>query len=192
MLPRTPETLLADLLARVVPLAPRARVLLDGVGSRELADGLLPGLLAAGRPAVQVHADTFWRPAGERFTYGAEDAEHFRTGWLDAGALTREVLTSGERCLPALRDVASDRSARVAPVEVPEAGVVLVDGLFLVGLPADLTIHVALSPGALARRGVPAWQVEAFVAYDDEVRPGDNVAVLVRAEDPRRPAVRFR
>lgn len=192
MLPRTPTTLLDDLLARVVSLPPRARVLLDGIGSRQLADGLLPGLLVAGRPGLQVHAETFWRPAGERFTYGAEDAEHFRTGWLDVGTLTREVLTAGSRCLPALRDVATDRSVRVAPVDVPEAGVVLVDGLFLVGLPADLTIHVTLSPGALARRGVPGWQHEAFATYDEEVRPGDVADVLVRAEDPRRPAVRFR
>lgn len=192
MQPRTPETLQSDLLARVLVLPARCRVLIDGVGGRALADGLVPGLLAEGRPAVRVRAESFWRPAGERYSYGREDAEHFRTGWLDADALVREVLTSGASCLPALRDVTTDRSARAAPVEVPEAGVVLVDGLFLLGLPADLTVHLALSLGALTRRGVPGWQLEAFTAYDDAVRPGDLADVLVRWEDPRRPAVRAR
>ncbi len=189
---RTPTTLLDDLLERVLTLPPRARVLLDGVGSCELADGLVPRLLEAGRPAVVVHADTFWRPAGERFTYGPQDSEHFRTSWLDTGSLEREVLTSGALVLPALRDLTTDRSARLVPVEVPEAGVVLVDGLFLVGLAADLTVHVALSTAALGRRGVPTWQHQAFADYDDQVRPGEVADVLVRAEDPRRPAVRFR
>ena len=37
---------------------------------------------------------------------------------------------------------------------VPPHGVVLVDGLFLlgIGLPADLVVHVALSPAALSTR----------------------------------------
>ena len=71
---------------------------------------------------------------------------------------------------------------------------VLVDGLFLLGrgLTCELTVHVALSPAALRRRGVPDWQVEAFTAYDRQVRPGDACDVLVRAEDPRRPAVLVR
>ncbi len=192
MLPRTPQSLLTDLLVRVLQLPARARVLLDGVGARGLSDGLTPLLLGAGRPVVTVHAEGFWRPAGERFTYGREDAEHFRTGWLDDRALVREVLTSGASALPALRDVGTDRSARQVAVNVPETGVVLVDGLFLVGLPADLTVHVSLSPAALGRRGVPGWQHEAFRVYDELVRPGDVADVLVRAEDPERPAVRVR
>jgi hypothetical protein len=87
-----------------------------------------------------------------------------------------------------------DRSARADPVPVPAPAVVLVDGLFLLGLglPAELVVHVTQSPGALQRRGVPEWQLPAFASYDDEVRPGDLCDVLVRAEDPRRPAVVFR
>ena len=70
---------------------------------------------------------------------------------------------------------------------------VLVPGLFLqgVGLPAELTVHVALSGAALTRRGVPEWQLEAFSSYEDELSPGELADVLVRAEDPRRPAVRW-
>jgi hypothetical protein len=39
---------------------------------------------------------------------------------------------------------------------------------------------------------VAQWQVPAFEAYDRKVRPGDVCDVLVRAEDPIRPAVVLR
>ena len=170
------------------------RVLVDGVGARGLADRLVPGLRTAGRPPLRVSAQDFLRPAGERFEHGREDAEHFRTGWLDAAALEREVLSAGDRYLPALWDAAADRSARRAVEPVPPGAVLLVDGVLLLGrgLPADLTVHVALSPAALVRRGVPAWQLPAFAAYDREVRPGEVCDALVRAEDPLRPALLVR
>lgn len=171
-------------------------MLLDGVGSAALSDSLVPGLAAAGRAPLQVRAADFLRPAGERFEWGREDVEAFRTTWLDAAALDREVLTravSGSY-LPALWDVVADRSAR-RPVEpVPAGAVLLVDGVLLLGrgLPAELTVHAALSPAALLRRGVPEWQLPAYAAYDAEVRPGEACDVLVRAEDPQRPAVLVR
>ena len=141
-----------------------------------------------------MHAEDFLRPAGERFTYGREDVESFRSSWLDTAALEREVLSSSNFYLPALWDAEIDRSARRAVEPVPPGAVLLVDGVLLLGrgLPAELTIHVALSPAALARRGVPAWQLPAFAAYDREVRPGAVCDVLVRAEDPVRPAVLVR
>jgi hypothetical protein len=171
-------------------------VLLDGVGSGELADALVPGLTAAGRPPLRVRAEHFLRPAGERFEHGREDPEAFRTTWLDDGALAREVLDAGRTgtWLPALRDAVTDRSARAARRPVPERAVLLVDGVLLLGrgLPADLRVHVALSPAALARRGVPAWQRVAFADYERAVRPRSQCDVLVLAEDPRRPAVQVR
>ena len=169
-------------------------MLLDGVGSRELADSVVDGLTAAGRAPVRVSAGDFLRPAGERFEHGREDLQDLRERWLDRAALRREVLESGAQYLPALWDAARDRSARAAVRPLPPAAVVLVDGRFLLGagLPAELAVHVALSPAALRRRGVPDWQLEAFAAYDREVRPGEACDVLVRAEDPLRPAVLFR
>jgi hypothetical protein len=73
-------------------------------------------------------------------------------------------------------------------------GVVVVDGVLLLGrgLAAELTVHLAMSSAALLRRGVPEWQLPAFSSYDEEVRPGEVCDVLVRAEDPKRPAVLFR
>jgi hypothetical protein len=171
-------------------------VLVDGVGAADLADALLPGLAAAGRAGLRVRAGDFLRPAGERFEWGREDAEALRERWLDAAALAREVLRPvvDGRYLPALWDAERDRSARAAPVPAPPGAVLVVDGVFLLGrgLPADLTVHVALSPGALRRREVPEWQLPAFAAYDEQVRPGEVCDVLVRAEDPQRPAVLVR
>jgi hypothetical protein len=173
-------------------------VLLDGVGARALSDDLLAGLRTAGRPPLQVHAEDFWRPAGERFAWGREDEQAFRSYWLDAAALDREVLSSAHSrppsYLPALWDVAADRSARRSVEPIPPAAVLLVDGVLLLdrGLPAEVTVHLALSPAALRRRGVADWQVPVFAAYDQECRPGETCDVLVRAEDPLRPAVLVR
>ena len=170
------------------------RVLVNGGGSGELADSLVDGLVAAGRPVVRVSGADFQRPSGERFQYGREDAESFRDRWLDVGALRREVLSRDDSVLPALWDATRDRSVRAARVPVPGHGVVLVDGLFLLGLglPADVVVHIALSPAALLRRGVPAWQVPAFTSYDEQALPRETCDVLVLAEDPKRPAVVLR
>lgn len=170
------------------------RVLLDGVGSRALSDSLVPGLASAGRPALRVHGEDFLRPAGERFELGREDEHSFRTTWLDVAALDREVLSRQDGYLPALWDAQADRSARRRVEPLPRRAVLLVDGVLMLGrgLPADVVVHVALSAGALVRRGVPQWQLPAFSAYDREVRPGEACDVLVRWEDPARPAVLVR
>ncbi|HWH29385.1 MAG TPA: uridine kinase [Mycobacteriales bacterium] len=172
------------------------RVLLDGVGGAELADTMVPGLVAAGRPPLRVRAVDFLRPAGERLEHGREDAEAFRTSWLDAAGLEREVLTPVRdgRYLPALRDAARDRSARAPVLSAPERSVLLLDGILLLGrgLPAELTVHLALSPAALRRRGVPEWQLPAFAAYEAQAAPRQVCDVLVLADDPARPAVRAR
>lgn len=143
---------------------------------------------------VRVSAVDFQRPAGERFTWGREDEQAFRERWLDAEALEREVLSRDADYLPALWDVEHDRSARRSRLPLPARAVVVVDGVLLLGrrLTADTVVHLALSAPALQRRGVPAWQLPAFAAYDDEVRPGEVCDALVRAEDPLRPAVLLR
>ena len=169
-------------------------MLLDGVGADALADALVPGLRAAGRLPLRVRAQDFWRPAGTRFEHGREDPQSFRDDWLDADALQREVLGRTADYLPALWDVTTDRSSRRAREPLLPGSVLLVDGVLLQGrgLSADLVVHVALSPAALLRRGTPAWQLPAFAAYDRAAQPGLACDVLVRAEDPVRPAVLVR
>jgi hypothetical protein len=172
-------------------------VLVDGVGGGALVEALVPRLAVAGRPPLRVRAGDFLRPAGERFEHGREDPDALRTTWLDAAALTREVLDAAVQrgtYLPRLWDADADRSARAHAVPAPARSVLLVDGVFLLGrgLPAEFTVHVTLSPAALRRRGVPEWHMPAFAGYDADVRPGDVCDVLVRAEDPRRPALLFR
>ena len=170
------------------------RVLVDGVGGTALADALAPGLAAGGRAVVRVRAADFQRPAGERYEWGREDAHAFREQWLDTDALEREVLSRTDDYLPALWDSQLDRSARRSREPLPHGHVLVVDGVLLLGrgLSADLLVHLALSPAALRRRGVPDWQLPAFTGYDAEVRPGEQCDVLVRAEDPARPAVLVR
>src|SRR3954447_3380590 len=116
---RTPETLATDLVTRIAALsAAPARVLVDGVGSGALADSLVDGLVAVGRPPIRVSAADFQRPAGERFQWGREDGGAVRDRWLDTGALRREVLEPRDAVLPALWDAARDRSARATRVPV--------------------------------------------------------------------------
>jgi len=183
------------LTGRLAELPGTPRVLLDGVGSHLLADALVEGLAASGRVSLRICARDFWRPAGQRLEHGHEDPDAFRDDWLDAGALRREVLdaVASGSVLPALWDVDRDRSARTGRRPVPERAVLLVDGVFLLGLglPAELVVHLSLSPAALRRRGLPDWQLPAFTSYDAQARPGDVCDVLVRAEDPVRPAVRW-
>lgn len=169
-------------------------MLLDGWGADRLAADLCVALRDRGRTPVHVPARGFWRPAGERFTYGREDWQSYRDLWLDSAALRREVLDRDSDVLPALWDVDRDRSARRARQPLAANAVVVVDGVFLqgIGLPAELIVHLSLSPGALRRQGVAMWQLPAFTTYDEQVRPGEQADVLVRAEDPLRPAVRWR
>jgi hypothetical protein len=171
-------------------------VLVDGIGSGPLAEALVDGIAVTGRDAVRVSAGDFHRPAGERFEWGREDVQSFRERWLDDSALRREVLDAADagRVLPSLWDAERDRSAHATPVKLSSRGVVVVDGVLLLGrgLPSELTVHLAMSAAALQRRGVPHWQLPAFASYDEDVRPSEVCDVLVRAEDPRRPAVLFR
>ena len=166
-------------------------MLVDGVGSGPLADALVAPLTVGGAGPVRVSAGDFQRPAGERFAWGREDVQALRETWLDAAALEREVLGRGADYLPALWDAKHDRSARRTRVPLPPRAVIVVDGALLLGrgLTADLVVHLALSPAALVRRGVPTWQLPAFAAYEVEVVGACDA--LVRAEDPLRPAVRY-
>jgi hypothetical protein len=202
--PVSPEAL-AELLAELCLTAiggtgrGHLRVAVDGADAADpgqLADRLVEPLRAGGAAVARVRARDFLRPASLRWEFGRTDPDSYYDLWLDAGGLTREVLApwaAGERYLPALWDTATERAARTAYRPVPPRGVLLVDGPLLLGrgLPFDLSVHVRLSAGALRRR-TPAddsWTLPAFERYEDEVDPGAIADVVVRADDPRHPAV---
>ncbi|HEY8374254.1 MAG TPA: uridine kinase [Pseudonocardiaceae bacterium] len=177
------------------------RVAVDGPGPAapgELAERLVDPLRVRGRAVVRVSATDFLRPASLRFERGRHDPDSFYEGWVDLGALHREVLAptapdGSGRVLPSLWDAETDRATRADYVRVPPGGVVLVDGSLLLGrgLPFDVTVHLWLSPTALARRIDPewSWTLPAFARYAEEVVPWRQADVVVRVDDPRRPAL---
>lgn len=203
--PLTPEAL-ADTLAERVHVLPlpeggRLRVAVDGAPAADpggLAAAVADLLRLLGRPVVRVSAADYLRPASLRLEYGHQDADAYFDGWLDANALFREVFDPLEPggsglVLPALWDARADRAVRAQPVALPPGGVLLLDGPLLLGrwLPLDLTVHLRLSPAALERRTPPdeQWTLPAFARYEAETLPTDAADLVVRADDPRRPAL---
>ncbi|SCF23237.1 uridine kinase [Micromonospora mirobrigensis] len=201
--PISPDLLVAELTDRLAAATPpgRLRVAVDGppaAGPDRLAAALVDPLRAQGRPALHVRTDDFLRPASVRLEHGRTNPDAYYEGWYDEAGLRREVLDpagpdGAGRLLPSLWDATSDRASRAGYVELPVGGVVLVSGAFLLGggLPFDVTVHLELSPAALARRTEEGlrWTLPAFARYADEVAPASFADVVVRADDPRRPAL---
>lgn len=190
--------LVALLAERITQSAGLARVAIDGppcVSPDELADSLVEPLRALGRPVHLVRAATFWHDASVRLEHGHEDADSY-LGWLDAPALRREVLdpaVAEHTYLPSLRDPVSNRATRVEPQALEPTAVLIVSGELLLGLglPFELTVHLAMSAPARARRTPAelAWTLPAFERYDADVGPEDQADVVVRLNDPSHPAV---
>ena len=183
------------------PGATALRVAVDGpeaAGPHRLATALADRLPVLGRTAVVVPAEGFYRPASLRLEHGRTDPDARYTDWLDAGALTREVLApvgpggSGQY-LPVLWDVGRDRAARAHPRAMAPGGVLLVPGALLqgVGLAFDVVVHLRMSPAARRRSTPPeqAWELPAFDRYDDEVDPAALADAVVLADHPDRPAL---
>jgi hypothetical protein len=196
-LPISPQALADRVAEAVAARAGRVRVIIDGPGPAEpdlLADAVAERLRVLGRAPVRVRATHYLRPASLRFERGRTDPDARYEDWLDAGALRREVLdpmAAGAPVLPALWDPETDRSVRADYVDLPGDGVLLLDGELLLGqgLPAEVTVHLAMSPAALARRGTPSWVLPAFARYEREVDPLRTADIGVRFDDPKRPAL---
>ncbi|GAA5024353.1 nucleoside/nucleotide kinase family protein [Streptomyces siamensis] len=197
---------LGDLLAgRLLDLkpddgSPWPRIAFDGAPAArpgELAHRVSEALRIRGRTSLVVGTEGFLRPASLRLEYGHQDADSYYDGRFDTGALWREVFgpldSDGDgRVLPDLWDPVSDRATRSPYVQLPPGGILLMHGPFLLRhwFPFDLSVHVLLSPGALRRRSPEAeqWTLPAFARYEAEVDPGATADLMVRADDPRRPA----
>lgn len=204
--PISPDLLVAELTGRLADAAAtvepaRLRVAVDGApaaGPDELAAALVDPLRARGRPVLHVRAADFLRPASLRFELGRTNPDAYYEGWTDEAGLRREVLDpagpGGDgRVLPSLWDAVADRASRAAYVDLAPGGVVLVSGALLLGgaLPFDVTVHLQVSTAALRRRTEPTqgWTLAAFDRYAAEVAPASFADVVVRADDPRHPAL---
>ncbi|WP_405788496.1 uridine kinase [Streptomyces sp. NBC_00029] len=176
------------------------RVGIDGApvaGTGALAGRLAEALRLRGRPSLVVAADGFLRPASLRFEFGRQDVDSYLGGWYDTAALWREVFGPTDpggtgRVLPDLWDPVTDRATRSPYAELPPGGVLLVHGPLLLGhwYPFDLSVHIRLSAGALARRTEESarWTLPAFARYEAETDPVSAADAVVRADDPRHPA----
>ncbi|GHJ38324.1 hypothetical protein Sm713_39330 [Streptomyces sp. TS71-3] len=199
------ERLGARLAERLAGLKPadggaRPRVAFDGAPAArpgELAGRVAEALRILGRPSLVVAAEGFLRPASLRLEHGREDVDAYYGSWVDTGALWREVFGPLEadgdgRVLPDLWDPVTDRATRSPHVTLPPGGLLLLHGPLLLHhwFPFDASVHVQLSAGAL-RRHTPAeaqWTLPAFERYEQEADPLGTADVVVRADDPRRPA----
>lgn len=181
-----------------------ARILVDGPGPADpdgLADSLAAPLRMLGRPVSRVSAADFLRPASLRLEHGRHDPDAYYESWLDVAGLRREVLDplgegGSRRYLPSLWDPRTDRATRAAYATAPPAAVLLVSGCLLLGqgLPAELTVHLDVSPTVLQRRTDPheRWQLPAFHRYATEVDPRATADLVFRYDDPHRPALLHR
>ncbi|GAA3016023.1 hypothetical protein GCM10020229_29010 [Kitasatospora albolonga] len=203
--PISPERL-AELLADRIAALPvddgrRIRVALDGADAArpgELADALVEPLRLRGRPVQRVSAVDFLQAASIRLEYGHQDADAFHDLWLDERTLLREVLDPLEpggsgRVLPTFRDP-RHRPLHPGRVRHPAAGRGAAAGRAATArrwLPFDLTVHLALTPAALARRTAPGqhWTLPAFARYAEETDPAGLADLTVRCDDPRHPAL---
>ncbi|TDD79376.1 uridine kinase [Actinomadura darangshiensis] len=201
--PIAPALIIEDLRDRI-DKAPRdawQRVAVDGAPAAEpwvLADALVDPLRAAGRDVVRVSTRDFLRPTSLRYEFGRHDPDVYYDQWLDIGGLVREVLAPLDpggtgRVLPSLWDSELDRATRAAYTPVAPGGVLLLDGSLLLGrgLPLDLSVHLTLSPGALARRTPDdeTWTLPAFARYDREADPLRTADVVLKTDDPDHPAL---
>jgi hypothetical protein len=201
--PVSPTRLVDELTSRIAALPgdPWLRVGIDGApsaGPGELADALVAPLRVLGRAAVRVSTEDFLRPASIRLELGRRNPDSFYERWYDLAALAREVLdplrTNGSgRILTTFWDPATDRSTRPAYETVPPKGIVLLSGPLLLGagLDLDFTVHCGQSAAALARRTPEAdrWTLPAFERYAEEVMPDHLADVVLRLDDPLRPAL---
>jgi len=200
--PMTPVRLAADLAAWIDGLdIARPRIGIDGpveVGTADLADAIAAELPALGRQSVRVSTSWWWRPASLRLELGKNDVDMLLGGWVDDGALRRELLDpfgpgGSGRYLRRLRDPLTDRSVREDRIQANDRAVLLLDGPFLRagGLPLDAVVHVQVSRSTLARSLPPdrEWWLEAFDRYVTEDHPLENAAVVVAYDHPAAPAV---
>ena len=200
--PTSRDGLVTEVAGLVAERKGRVRVAVDGpppTRPEALAELVAADLRIRGRAAVVAAAGDFLRPASLRLEHGRTDADAFLDGWLDTGALRREVLEpagpgGSGRVLPRLWDAVADRAYRADYVALAPDGVLVLAGALLLGrgLPFELAVHLRMSGAALARTldAGQAWTLPAYERYAAEHDPEREADLVVLADRPDRPAVR--
>lgn len=115
------------------------RVAIDGIdcaGKTTLADEVAPLVEALGRPVIRASLDGFHRPRVTRYRRGRESPDGYYADSFDLDELRRALLAplgpSGDRrCRTVVFDVRRDTSVAGTTLTVPDASVLLFDGVFL-------------------------------------------------------------
>jgi uridine kinase len=144
----------------------RPRVVVDGrsaAGKTTLADELAELLAANGRTVVRASLDDFKRPWAERHRYDRESGEGYYRNAFDLGAVHRLLLDptepdgTGVAALCSI-DPITQRDHSGELVDVPENGVLVVDGVFAMRRELDsawdLRIWLDVDHETAVRRGV--------------------------------------
>jgi hypothetical protein len=200
--PLTPDRLAQELAVAIDRRPePHPRIGIDGaaeIGAAALADRVAERLQAGGRPVIRASTAWWWRSASLRLELGRTDVDMLLYGWVDHGALRRELLDpvavgAPARYLTRLRDPDTDRAVRQSRRPVPPGSILLLDGPFLLADPAglDAVLHLQVS-GAALRRALPPerlWWVEAFERYRADHTPAGRSAAVIAYDHPAAPAI---
>jgi uridine kinase len=193
------------------------RVAVDGppaAGKTTLADELGDALRAQGRYVIRASVESFLRPRAQRYRRGELSAEGCYHDSFDYDALHRVLLDplgpGGDRGFQrAVYDKQTDSVVSEPITAAPVDAVLIFDGVFLMRPELidgwDLRIFVSAAfEETLARArirdlalyGSPVDVERRFRSryrpsqqfYFDTVHPGDRADILLRNDDPQRPA----
>lgn len=187
------------------------RVLVDGItasGKSTIAGELASGLTSR-RPTIQLSMDGYHNPKSIRYRKGRMSADGYYEDAYDfdgfAGMVLRPLGSPGSgQFVPAIFDLSADSPIQAQPRELPEDGVLVVDGSFLqrpetqdlwdvvvfVDTPFDLARHRGAKRDATQLGGYDEaghiFDVRYHAAarrYLTEVRPRDRAHLIIDNTD---------
>jgi uridine kinase len=216
-------TLLKRLVERIdtLTLAHPVRVAVDGIdaaGKTTLADELMVGLHARGRPVIRASIDGFHRPRSERYRRGATSAEGYYLDSFDYPAVQTALLlplgpAGSGRYRRAVFDFRTDRPLATPDEVAPANAVLVVDGVFLLRpeleacwdyrIWVEVPFAVALERARVRDVALMGSEEEVLARYQaryipgqqlyfQTVHPQERADVIVSNTDPLHPRLKFR